>query len=270
MCNIFGCNSCSNRSGLIATNSLNNGCNNCANYRLVRGPQGPAGPTGARGPQGPQGPVGPIGPTGAQGPVGPQGETGATGPQGPVGATGPQGPQGPVGPIGPTGAQGPVGPQGETGATGAQGPVGPQGPQGETGATGPQGPSGTSDIIYANNDGATVDAGAIIPLTLATSTTGTTMSVQNNAVNLPEGGTYLVSYYASGETGTGDASISLYLDGAPITGETITLSNQTGDSFLASKTILVTTANAGTLSLYNTSAQSQVFTGASLTVLKAE
>ena len=231
MCNIFGCNSCSNRSGLIATNSLNNGCNNCANYRLVRGPQGPAGPTGARGPQGPQGPVGPIGPTGAQGPVGPQGATGAIGPQGPVGATG---------------------------------------PQGETGATGPQGPSGTSDIIYANNDGATVDAGAIIPLTLATSTTGTTMSVQNNAVNLPEGGTYLVSYYASGETGTGDASISLYLDGAPITGETITLSNQTGDSFLASKTILVTTANAGTLSLYNTSAQSQVFTGASLTVLKAE
>ena len=231
MCNIFGCNSCSNRSGLIATNSLNNGCNNCANYRLVRGPQGPAGPTGARGPQGPQGPVGPIGPTGAQGPVGPQGATGAIGPQGPVGATG---------------------------------------PQGETGATGPQGPSGTSDIIYANNDGATVDAGAIIPLTLATSTTGTTMSVQNNAVNLPEGGTYLVSYYASGETGTGDASISLYLDGAPITGETITLSNQTGDSFLASKTILVTTANAGTLSLYNTSDQSQVFTGASLTVLKAE
>ena len=255
MCNVFGCNSCSNRSGLFATNSLNNGCNNCANYRLVRGPQGPVGPAGPRGPQGPQGPVGPIGPTGATG------ATGAVGPQGPVGATGATGAVGPQGPVGATGATGAVGPQGPVGATGPQGPVG---------ATGPQGPSGTSDIIYANNNGATVEAGAIIPLTFSTSTSGTTMSVQNNAVNLPEGGTYLVSYFASGDTGTEDASISLYLDGAPIAGETITLSNQAGDSFLASKTILVTTTNAGALSLYNTSSETQVFTGASLTVLKAE
>ncbi len=216
----------------------NNNCCNCRNsVTYLRGPMGPAGPQGARGP------------------IGPQGATGATGPQGPVGATGPIGPQGPVG------ATGPIGPQGPVGATGA---VGPQGP---VGATGPIGPAGTNDIIYASNQVATVASNGIIPLTLTASTPGTTMSVVGNEVVLDEAGTYLVSYFANGSVPTGDFIISLYLDSTPITGESITISSA-GEQSAGSKTVLITTTEAGTLSIYNTSAEAATLSGASLTVLK--
>ena len=228
MCNIFGCN-----------NHHCNGCNHCNNIRYIRGPQGPTGATGARGPQGPQGPVGPIGPTGA------------------TGATGAIGPQGPVGPQGETGPQGPVG------ATGA---VGPQGPTGATGATGPQGPSGTNNAIYAGVNDTTADANAIIPLALVDQTADTTLSVSNGSVNLPQAGTYLISYFVNGSVPTGSLSTTLYLNDAPITAEVLTISSA-GDLNSASKTILITTTGAGTLSLYNTSTETATIDGASIMAL---
>lgn len=242
---------------------FNDRCRNCCNnVPVVRGPQGPAGPSGARGPIGPQGPVGPAGP---QGPTGATGATGATGPIGPIG------PQGPVGPAGP---QGPVGATGATGATGPVGPIGPQGPVGATGATGatgpvgpqgPVGPSGASDAIYAGSGTAVVDAGAIIPLTLDTSTPDSSMTVSDNAVNITEDGVYLVSYYVGGSVPTNEFITSLYLNGSPIAGESIVQSNSAG---AASKTILLSLSDGDTLSLYNTSATEATLSNASLTVVK--
>ena len=242
MCCLFGNNCCNNR---------------CNRPVVIRGPMGPTGPAGPRGPQGPQGATGAIGP---QGPAGPQGATGATGP---AGAVGPQGPQGATGAIGP---QGPAGPQGETGATGAVGPQGPAGPQGATGATGP---AGTNDAIYAGtNTSSTVNAATIIPIAQIAATAGTTMSVSANAINLPEAGTYLVSYFANGSVPSGNLSTSLYLDGTQVSGETIVQTNTAGSSSAAGKTVLITTNGAGTLSLYNTSGETATLSSATLTVLK--
>ena len=237
MCSLFGCN--------------NNCCNNC-NVRVIRGPIGPTGATGARGPQGPQGPVGPIGPTGATGATGP------IGPQGPIGLTGATGPQGPAGPTGATGPQGPIG---LTGATGPQGPAGP------TGATGPQGPSGINNGVYASANTVVVDSGAIIPLTLNSQTTTSSLGVVDGSVTLPSAGTYLISYAVDGSV-TGDVlSVSLYFNDAPIANETITV-DSTADTLVAvSKTILYTATEGGTLSLYNTSATPLTVTNGSITAL---
>ena len=248
---------------------LSNGCgcnhcgcnhNNCV--QCVRGPRGPmgmTGATGARGPIGPQGATGGFGPQGPAGPIGPQGPVGPVGPVGATGATGATGPIGPQGPVGATGPQGPVGP---TGATGATGPVGPQGPVGPTGAT------GANDLIYAGVLADTTVAGdTIIPITLIAQTDGSTMSVSGSSVNLPEAGVYLVSYSVNGSVPTGDLSTSLYLDGTPITGETLTVTSA-GDSASASKVILVETTGAGSLSIFNTSTETATISNASLTVLK--
>ena len=218
----------------------NNCCNNrCDKPIVIRGPMGATGPAGPRGPQGPQGATGATGP---QGPAGPQGATGATG------ATGAVGPQGPVGP---------AGPQGATGATGA------------TGAVGPQGPAGTNDAIYAGANNAEVVApNAIIPIASLVATPNTTMTVDNNAVTLPEAGTYLVHYFADGNVQTGSLNTSLYLNNAPLAGEVIVQNNTAGQNSAAGKTILVTTDGAGTLSLYNTSANEANYSSATLTVLK--
>ena len=219
------------------------GCNhncNCSNHnvRFIRGPIGPTGP---------QGPRGPIGPQGATGPIGPQGPTGATG------AIGPQGPQGPVGA---TGATGPIGPQGPVGATG---PVGPQGPQGV---------SGTNDILYAgNNTTQSVASNSIINIAEIASTPTTTLSVVNSEVVLPEAGSYLVSYFANGSVPDDNLSITLYLDGNPIAGETI-LVNSVNEQNAVSKTILINVDDASNLSLYNTSTGTASLTSASITVLK--
>ncbi len=230
MCSIFGCN-CNKR------------CN-CNNNVIIRGPQGPAGPQGARGPIGPQGPVGPVGPTGATGATGAQGPIGPIGPQGATGATGPQGPVGPAGP------------QGETGATGPQGPVGP---------AGPQGPSGTNDAIYAATGTEEVASDAIIPLTLVTETEDSSMSVSDNAVVISEDGVYLVSYYTAGSVPTNEFITALYLNGSPISGESIVQSNSAG---AASKTILLSLSDGDELSLYNVSATEATLSAASLTLVK--
>ena len=268
---------------------------------VIVGPRGPVGPqgipgprgfNGLRGPQGVPGPVGPQGPAGATGPQGPQGLTGATGaigPQGPAGATGPQGPQGEtgatgaVGPQGPTGAVGPQGPQGETGATGAVGPqgpagaIGPQGPQGETGATGavgpqgpagatgPQGPAGVSYTVHAENTATeSVATNTIIPISQTAQSTGGTFTVSNNAVNVPIG-EYLVTFGgAASTTGATQKTITLYVNGA--TSNNVVYDGSDTGITSAAKTVYLSFSSPGTLSIYNTTADTASFNNAFITV----
>ena len=268
---------------------------------VIVGPRGPVGPqgipgprgfNGLRGPQGVPGPVGPQGPAGATGPQGPQGETGATGavgPQGPAGATGPQGPQGEtgatgaVGPQGPAGAIGPQGPQGETGATGAVGPqgpagaTGPQGPQGETGATGavgpqgpagatgPQGPAGVSYTVHAENTATeSVATNTIIPISQTAQSTGGTFTVSNNAVNVPIG-EYLVTFGgAASTTGATQKTITLYVNGA--TSNNVVYDGSDTGITSAAKTVYLSFSSPGTLSIYNTTADTASFNNAFITV----
>ena len=247
---------------------------------VMVGPRGPVGPqgipgprgfNGLRGPQGVPGPVGPQGPAGATGPQGPQGLTGATGavgPQGPAGATGPQGPQGPqgetgatgaVGPQGPAGAIGPQGPQGETGATGA---VGPQGP---AGATGPQGPAGVSYTVHAENTATeSVATNTIIPISQTAQSTGGTFTVSNNAVNVPIG-EYLVTFGgAASTTGATQKTITLYVNGAA-SNNVVYDGSDTGITS-AAKTVYLNFSSPGTLSIYNTTADTASFNNAFITV----
>ena len=171
-------------------------------------------------------------------------------------------PPGPAGPQGPVGPAGPQGPQGETGATGATGAVGPQGP---IGPAGPQGPAGTSDALYAGSGANTITAGAVIPIALITATPDTTMTVSDNAVNVTDAGTYLVSYYSAGSVPTNEFITQLYLNGTPIADEQIVQSNSAG---AASKSILIDLPANSTLSLYNVSATEATLSGASITVIK--
>jgi len=244
---------------------------------VIAGPRGPVGPqgipgprgfNGLRGPQGVPGPVGPQGPAGATGPQGPQGETGATGavgPQGPAGATGPQGPQGEtgatgaVGPQGPAGAIGPQGPQGETGATGA---VGPQGP---AGATGPQGPAGVSYTVHAENTATeSVATNTIIPISQTAQSTGGTFTVSNNAVNVPIG-EYLVTFGgAASTTGATQKTITLYVNGA--TSNNVVYDGSDTGITSAAKTVYLNFSSPGTLSIYNTTADTASFNNAFITV----
>lgn len=268
---------------------------------VIAGPRGPVGPqgipgprgfNGLRGPQGVPGPVGPQGPAGATGPQGPQGLTGATGavgPQGPAGAIGPQGPQGEtgatgaVGPQGPAGAIGPQGPQGETGATGAVGPqgpagaIGPQGPQGETGATGavgpqgpagatgPQGPAGVSYTVHAENTATeSVATNTIIPISQTAQSTGGTFTVSNNAVNVPIG-EYLVTFGgAASTTGATQKTITLYVNGA--TSNNVVYDGSDTGITSAAKTVYLSFSSPGTLSIYNTTADTASFNNAFITV----
>ena len=249
-------------------------CNVIAVTRGPVGPQGIPGPrgfNGLRGPQGVPGPVGPQGPAGATGPQGPQGPqgltgaTGAVGPQGPAGATGPQGPQGEtgatgaVGPQGPAGAIGPQGPQGETGATGA---VGPQGP---AGATGPQGPAGVSYTVHAENTATeSVATNTIIPISQTAQSTGWTFTVSNNAVNVPIG-EYLVTFGgAASTTGATQKTITLYVNGAA-SNNVVYDGSDTGITS-AAKTVYLSFSSPGTLSIYNTTADTASFNNAFITV----
>lgn len=249
----------------------------CSVIAVTRGPVGPQGIpgprgfNGLRGPQGVPGPVGPQGPAGATGPQGPQGPqgltgaTGAVGPQGPAGATGPQGPQGEtgatgaVGPQGPAGAIGPQGPQGETGATGA---VGPQGP---AGATGPQGPAGVSYTVHAENTATeSVATNTIIPISQTAQSTGGTFTVSNNAVNVPIG-EYLVTFGgAASTTGATQKTITLYVNGAA-SNNVVYDGSDTGITS-AAKTVYLSFSSPGTLSIYNTTADTASFNNAFITV----
>lgn len=229
---------------------------------VIAGPRGPVGPQGIPGPRGFNGL---RGPQGVPGPVGPQGPAGATGPQGPQGLTGATGA---VGPQGPAGATGPQGPQGETGATGAVGPQGPAGaigPQGPQGETGPQGPAGVSYTVHAENTATeSVLTNAIIPISQTAQSTGGTFTVSNNAVNVPIG-EYLVTFGgAASTTGATQKTITLYVNGAA-SNNVVYDGSDTGITS-AAKTVYLNFSSPGTLSIYNTTADTASFNNAFITV----
>ena len=194
--------------------------------------------------------------SGPRGPVGPQG---IPGPRGFNGLRGPQGVPGPVGPQGPAGATGPQGPQGETGATGA---VGPQGP---AGATGPQGPAGVSYTVHAENTATeSVATNAIIPISQTAQSTGGTFTVSNNAVNVPIG-EYLVTFGgAASTTGATQKTITLYVNGA--TSNNVVYDGSDTGITSAAKTVYLNFSSPGTLSIYNTTADTASFNNAFITV----
>ena len=237
-------------------------CNPPARLCSVSGPRGPVGPQGIPGPRGFNGL---RGPQGVPGPVGPQGPAGATGPQGPQGLTGATGA---VGPQGPAGAIGPQGPQGETGATGAVGPQGPAGaigPQGPQGETGPQGPAGVSYTVHAENTATeSVATNAIIPISQTAQSTGGTFTVSNNAVNVPIG-EYLVTFGgAASTTGATQKTITLYVNGA--TSNNVVYDGSDTGITSAAKTVYLNFSSPGTLSIYNTTADTASFNNAFITV----
>ena len=237
-------------------------CNPPARLCSVLGPRGPVGPQGIPGPRGFNGL---RGPQGVPGPVGPQGPAGATGPQGPQGLTGATGA---VGPQGPAGATGPQGPQGETGATGAvgpQGPAGATGPQGPAGATGPQGPAGVSYTVHAENTATeSVATNTIIPISQTAQSTGGTFTVTNNAVNVPIG-EYLVTFGgAASTTGATQKTITLYVNGA--TSNNVVYDGSDTGITSAAKTVYLSFSSPGTLSIYNTTADTASFNNAFITV----
>lgn len=143
------------------------------------------------------------------------------------------------------------------------------GPQGPRGPQGPQGIPGTNDIVYAGVNTATpVATATIIPIGQINSTPNSTMTVSNNAVNLPSAGTYLISYSVNGAVPTGNLATSLYLNGAPIPNETITMTNTANALSSGSKTVLITTTGPATLSLFNTSTDTATYNSAVLSVLR--
>ena len=208
------------------------------------------------GPRGPVGPQGIPGPRGFNGLRGPQGVPGPVGPQGPAGATGPQGPQGE------TGATGAVGPQGPAGATG---PQGQQGETGATGAVGPQGPAGVSYTVHAENTATeSVATNTIIPISQTAQSTGGTFTVSNNAVNVPIG-EYLVTFGgAASTTGATQKTITLYVNGAA-SNNVVYDGSDTGITS-AAKTVYLNFSSPGTLSIYNTTADTASFNNAFITV----
>ena len=202
---------------------------------------------------------------GPRGPVGPQG---IPGPRGFNGLRGPQGVPGPVGPQGPAGATGPQGPQGETGATGAVGPQGPAGaigPQGPQGETGPQGPAGVSYTVHAENTATeSVATNTIIPISQTAQSTGGTFTVSNNAVNVPIG-EYLVTFGgAASTTGATQKTITLYVNGA--TSNNVVYDGSDTGITSAAKTVYLNFSSPGTLSIYNTTADTASFNNAFITV----
>lgn len=219
-------------------------CNPPARLCSVLGPRGPVGPQGIPGPRG------------FNGLRGPQGVPGPVGPQGPAGATGPQGPQGE------TGATGAVGPQGPAGATG---PQGPQGETGATGAVGPQGPAGVSYTVHAENTATeSVATNTIIPISQTAQSTGGTFTVTNNAVNVPIG-EYLVTFGgAASTTGATQKTITLYVNGAA-SNNVVYDGSDTGITS-AAKTVYLSFSSPGTLSIYNTTADTASFNNAFITV----
>ena len=203
--------------------------------------------------------------SGPRGPVGPQG---IPGPRGFNGLRGPQGVPGPVGPQGPAGATGPQGPQGETGATGAvgpQGPAGATGPQGPQGETGPQGPAGVSYTVHVENTATeSVATNTIIPISQTAQSTGGTFTVSNNAVNVPIG-EYLVTFGgAASTTGATQKTITLYVNGA--TSNNVVYDGSDTGITSAAKTVYLNFSSPGTLSIYNTTADTASFNNAFITV----
>lgn len=117
------------------------------------------------------------------------------------------------------------------GATGAVGPIGPTGVTGATGPTGPQGPAGPagSAVSYASFytlGNITVD-NAPFPLTSTIVAEGITVDPSTGIVSLANSGIYEVEYGVSAITNDYSDTVSLYLNGAEISGTRRSLENNT-------------------------------------------
>ena len=147
---------------------------------------------------------------------------------------------------------------------------GPQGPQGEQGAAGAP---GVSNGAYASGSVQAVAVGGTVALAYHAATDGSTVTVSNNAVQLPAG-TYLVTYGAGiqGEdttvTDVTQWQLSLYANGAAVAGETLSVATYGAMGVRAEKTILYVAAGDTALSLVNTSAATVNLTDANISVLQ--
>ena len=170
-----------------------------------------------------------------------------------------------VGPRGPVGPQGIPGPRGFNGLRGPQGVPGPVGPQGPAGATGPQGPAGVSYTVHAENTATeSVATNTIIPISQTAQSTGGTFTVSNNAVNVPIG-EYLVTFGgAASTTGATQKTITLYVNGE-VSNNVVYDGSDTGITS-AAKTVYMNFSSPGTLSIYNTTADTASFNNAFITV----
>lgn len=170
-----------------------------------------------------------------------------------------------TGPRGPVGPQGIPGPRGFNGLRGPQGVPGPVGPQGPAGATGPQGPAGVSYTVHAENTATeSVATNTIIPISQTAQSTGGTFTVTNNAVNVPIG-EYLVTFGgAASTTGATQKTITLYVNGAA-SNNVVYDGSDTGITS-AAKTVYLNFSSPGTLSIYNTTADTASFNNAFITV----
>ena len=170
-----------------------------------------------------------------------------------------------AGPRGPVGPQGIPGPRGFNGLRGPQGVPGPVGPQGPAGATGPQGPAGVSYTVHAENTATeSVLTNTIIPISQTTQSTGGTFTVSNNAVNVPIG-EYLVTFGgAASTTGATQKTITLYVNGA--TSNNVVYDGSDTGITSAAKTVYLNFSSPGTLSIYNTTADTASFNNAFITV----
>lgn len=127
---------------------------------------------------------------------------------------------------------------------------------------------GLNDSLYAESGAQTVAAAAQIPLTLSNATANTVMSVSNNAVVLPAG-TYLVSFGGTGTPSTGnETGVQLYVNGSALAYGTLTTYATATVSGNVGKTLVLTVTSAGTLTLFNPTDDSVVYSDAYITASK--
>ena len=128
-----------------------------------------------------------------------------------------------------------------------------------------QGPAGVSYTVHAENTATeSVATNTIIPISQTAQSTGGTFTVSNNAVNVPIG-EYLVTFGgAASTTGATQKTITLYVNGAA-SNNVVYDGSDTGITS-AAKTVYLNFSSPGTLSIYNTTADTASFNNAFITV----
>ncbi|MGN1201502.1 MAG: hypothetical protein ACI4R8_04540 [Candidatus Caccovivens sp.] len=114
----------------------------------------------------------------------------------------------------------------------------------------------------------TVATQSTIPVSLVQSsgTSITQSQTVSGAVNLLAG-TYEVSYFANGTVpANGNFSIKLELDGVTVSGSVLNANQTAGDVASLTQTMIITVPQTSTLELVNNSADSTVFTNASMAI----
>jgi hypothetical protein len=119
--------------------------------------------------------------------------------------------------------------------------------------------------VHAENTATeSVATNTIIPISQTAQSTGGTFTVSNNAVNVPIG-EYLVTFGgAASTTGATQKTITLYVNGAA-SNNVVYDGSDTGITS-AAKTVYLNFSSPGTLSIYNTTADTASFNNAFITV----